>query len=403
MAPVCAVVVAGGSGQRFGNPGGKQLVNVAGRPLMSWSIRAFDRSDKVGHIVVVCPAERRAEMRRLAIDPFDYDTPISFADAGDTRQDSTRAGVHAVPAGFEYVAIHDGARPLITTEAIDHAIDVLVSDRSLDGVVCGQPAIDTLKIVDGDNIVETPPRELYWAAQTPQIFSVDAMKRAHAAAIAEGFIGTDDSSLVERMGGRVRCVQSPRDNLKVTVPEDLRPVTAILLAAWLRERTFPMFSNLRIGHGYDVHRLVEGRRCIIGGVDIPYERGLLGHSGCQMCSRTPCRRHSGACRGGDIGKLFPDTDPAYEGADSMVLLARVMDYARELGFEFVDADCTIACQQPKITPHRDAMRANLAHALGVDVENVGVAATTTEKLGWEGQGEGIGAWAVCLLQKTVKE
>ena len=233
MAPVCAVVVAGGSGQRFGNPGGKQLVNVAGRPLMSWSIRAFDRSDKVGHIVVVCPAERRAEMRRLAIDPFDYDTPISFADAGDTRQDSTRAGVHAVPAGFEYVAIHDGARPLITTEAIDHAIDVLVGDRSLDGVVCGQPAIDTLKIVDVDNIVETPPREL--------------------------------------------------------------------------------------------------------------------------------------------------------------------------GFEFVDADCTIACQQPKITPHRDAMRANLAHALGVDVENVGVAATTTEKLGWEGQSEGVGAWAVCLLQKTVKE
>ena len=212
MAPVCAVVVAGGSGQRFGNPGGKQLVNVAGRPLMSWSIRAFDRSNKVGHIVVVCPAERRAEMRRLAIDPFDYDTPISFADAGETRQDSTRAGVHAAPAGFEYVAIHDGARPLITTEAIDHAIDVLVGDRALDGVVCGQPAIDTLKIVDGDNIVETPPRELYWAAQTPQIFSV-----------------TDDSSLVERMGGRVRCVQSPRDNLKVTVPEDLRPVTAILL------------------------------------------------------------------------------------------------------------------------------------------------------------------------------
>ncbi len=156
--------------------------------------------------------------------------PISFADAGDTRQDSTRAGVHAVPAGFEHVAIHDGARPLITTEAIDHAIDVLVSDRALDGVVCGQPAIDTLKIVDGDDIGrDAAQRELYWAAQTPQIFSVDAMKRAHAAAIAEGFIGTDDSSLVERMGGRVRCVQSPRDNLKVTVPEDLRPVTAILL------------------------------------------------------------------------------------------------------------------------------------------------------------------------------
>ncbi len=116
---------------------------------------------------------------------------------------------------------------------------MLVSDRALDGVVCGQPAIDTLKIVDGDNIVETPPRELYWAAQTPQIFSVDAMKRAHAAAIAEGFIGTDDSSLVERMGGRVRCVQSPRDNLKVTVPEDLRPVTAILLGRMAEGEDLP--------------------------------------------------------------------------------------------------------------------------------------------------------------------
>ena len=229
VASVCAVVVAGGCGSRFGNPGGKQLVNVAGRPMMTWSIMAFDRSVFVRHIVVVCPAEREAEMRRQATDPFTFRTPISFATAGDTRQDSTRAGVEAVPEGFTHVAIHDGARPLITTEAIDHAIEALLSDPSLDGVVCGQPAIDTLKIVEGDRIVETPPRSRYWAAQTPQIFKVDAMRRAHEAAAGEGFVGTDDSSLVERMGGCVRCVQSPRDNLKVTVPEDLRPVTAILL------------------------------------------------------------------------------------------------------------------------------------------------------------------------------
>ncbi|MDY2777350.1 MAG: 2-C-methyl-D-erythritol 4-phosphate cytidylyltransferase [Collinsella sp.] len=226
---VCAVVVAGGCGSRFGNPGGKQLVNVAGRPMMTWSIMAFDRSIFVGHIVVVCPPARRAEMRRLAIEPFGFSTPITFADAGETRQDSTRAGVEAVPLGFEYVAIHDGARPLITTEAIDNAISALASDAAIDGVVCGQPAIDTLKIVDGNSIVETPPRSMYWAAQTPQIFDVESMRRAHAAALAEGFVGTDDSSLVERMGGTVLCVESPRDNLKVTVPEDLRPVTAILL------------------------------------------------------------------------------------------------------------------------------------------------------------------------------
>ena len=157
-------------------------------------------------------------------------------------------------------------------------------------------------------------------------------------------------------------------------------------------------GTLRIGHGYDVHRLVEGRRCIIGGVDIPYERGLLGHSDADVLAHALADAILGAARAGDIGQLFPDTDPAYEGADSLVLLARVMEHVRSLGFELVDADCTIAAQAPKIGPHREAMRANLARALGVSVEQVGVKATTTERLGWEGRGEGIGAWAVCILE-----
>lgn len=228
-ADVCAVIVAGGCGQRFGNPGGKQLVNVAGRPLMTWSIMAFDRSANVGRIVVVCPPERAGEMRRLAIDPFGFATPLTIAEAGETRQDSTRAGLDAVPAGYAYVAVHDAARPLITTEAIDRAICALRCTPAADGAVCGQPAIDTLKIVRGNAIQSTPPRSMYWAAQTPQIFKVEALRRAHDAADADGFVGTDDSSLVERAGGHVLCVDSPRDNLKVTLPEDLRPVTAILL------------------------------------------------------------------------------------------------------------------------------------------------------------------------------
>ena len=156
---------------------------------------------------------------------------------------------------------------------------------------------------------------------------------------------------------------------------------------------------LRIGHGYDVHRLVEGRRGIIGGVDIPHGKGLLGHSDADVLTHALADAILGAMRGGDIGKLFPDTDPAYEGADSLKLLAEVMAYARREGFELIDADCTIVCQEPKISPHREAMRENLARALGVSVENVGVKATTTERLGWEGQGEGIGAWAVCLLER----
>ena len=156
---------------------------------------------------------------------------------------------------------------------------------------------------------------------------------------------------------------------------------------------------LRIGHGYDVHRLVEGRRCIIGGVDIPHDKGLLGHSDADVLSHALADAILGAMRGGDIGKLFPDTDPVYKGADSLKLLAEVMAYARREGYEFVDADCTLACQEPKISPYRDRMRENLSAALGVPVECVGVKATTTEQLGWEGKGEGIGAWAVCLLER----
>ena len=156
---------------------------------------------------------------------------------------------------------------------------------------------------------------------------------------------------------------------------------------------------LRIGHGYDVHRLVEGRRCIIGGVDIPHDKGLLGHSDADVLTHALADAILGAMRGGDIGKLFPDTDPVYKGADSLKLLAEVMAYARREGYEFVDADCTLACQEPKISPYRDRMRENLSAALGVPVECVGVKATTTEQLGWEGKGEGIGAWAVCLLER----
>ena len=158
-----------------------------------------------------------------------------------------------------------------------------------------------------------------------------------------------------------------------------------------------MFSNLRIGHGYDVHRLVEGRRCIIGGVDIPYERGLLGHSDADVLAHALADAILGACRGGDIGKLFPDTDPAYEGADSMKLLAAVAGFVRDRGYEILDVDSVIAAQAPKLSPYRDQMRENLARAMGISPENVGVKATTTEHLGFEGREEGISATAVALL------
>lgn len=154
---------------------------------------------------------------------------------------------------------------------------------------------------------------------------------------------------------------------------------------------------MRIGHGYDVHRLVEGRKLILCGVDIPHTLGLLGHSDADVATHAVADAILGATRLGDLGKLFPDTDPAYEGADSLRLLSEVMRLARERGYHLVDCDCTIAAQAPKLAPHRDEMRANLARALGVGVESVGVKATTTERLGFVGREEGMAAWAVALL------
>lgn len=158
--------------------------------------------------------------------------------------------------------------------------------------------------------------------------------------------------------------------------------------------------NLRIGQGYDVHQLVEGRKLIMGGVGIPHTRGLLGHSDADVLAHAVADALLGGVRGGDIGKLFPDTDPAFEGADSLVLLGRTMGLARSLGCELVDADCTVAAQAPKLSPYRDEMRARLAGALGVDAARVGLKATTTERLGFVGREEGIAAWAVVLMECT---
>ncbi len=161
-------------------------------------------------------------------------------------------------------------------------------------------------------------------------------------------------------------------------------------------------KDLRIGQGMDVHAFSEGRKLILGGVDIPHTKGLLGHSDADVLAHAVADALLGGIRGGDIGKLFPDTDPAYEGADSMKLLAAVADLVRERGFDIVDVDSVIAAQAPKLSPYRDQMRENLAHAMGIAVENVGVKATTTEHLGFEGREEGISATAVCLLARCRK-
>ena len=226
-----AIILAGGSGERFGKEGGKQLVEIGGKPILTWSVEAFDAVGDIGLIVIVCPAERQGEYLSKAVDPFSFATPIVVAAAGSTRQESAFSGLELVPEEYEFVMLHDGARPLITKELIEHTISTLKGNIDCDGALVGHPSIDTLKVVENGVVVGTPDRSVFWNAQTPQVFRAGIYRRAHASALSDGFVGTDDSSLIERLGGRVLMVEGKRDNIKLTVPEDYLIISAAIRAA----------------------------------------------------------------------------------------------------------------------------------------------------------------------------
>lgn len=224
-----AIILAGGTGERFGKEGGKQLVEIAGKPVLTWSAEAFDAVGDIGLIVIVCPDDRRDEYLKKAIDPFPFVTPVVVASSGPSRQESAFSGLEYVPDEYDYVVLHDGARPLISPELVAHAIATLKGNIDCDGAVVAHPAVDTLKVVENGVIVGTPDRRVFWNAQTPQVFRAGIYRRAHASALSDGFMGTDDSSLIERLGGRVLVVEGKRDNIKLTVPEDF-----LMLAAAVR-------------------------------------------------------------------------------------------------------------------------------------------------------------------------
>lgn len=225
----CAIIVAGGTGSRFGRAGGKQLVELAGMPVLAWSVRAFDAAPSVASMVVVVPASRLEEMRELVLGAVDCHTPLSFAPSGPTRQMSVRSGLGQAPESCELVAIHDGARPLIGVQTIEASLQALANAPQLGGVICASRVTDTLKVsADGATVDDTPDRTRYWAAQTPQVFRRAEILHWHELAADEGFEATDDAALAEHFGKRVGLVEAPRDNIKVTLPEDLALAEALL-------------------------------------------------------------------------------------------------------------------------------------------------------------------------------
>lgn len=374
-----AVVAAAGSSLRNGGKD-KLTAVLGGETVLCRTLRALDATPSVAELVLVCRADRVEELSALAARAVTK--PFRTVVGGATRGESVLRGVEA--ASGELVAVHDGARPFVSPEEIEA---VITAGAESGAAVLACPIRDTVKEAEDGRVVATRDRSRLWCAQTPQVFRRDLLLRGYRLCLDRGESPTDDCAAAEAAGASVVIVEGSPKNMKLTTPADFDMARGILAR-----------PALRVGHGYDVHRLTEGRPLILGGVDIPFEKGLLGHSDADVLTHAAADALLGALALGDIGKHFPDTDPAYAGADSLMLLSRVAELCREAGYRLSDLDVTVLCQRPKLAPHIPAMRENLARALGCDASLVSVKATTEEGLGFTGSGEGIAAHAVCMME-----
>lgn len=389
-----AIIAAAGSGSRMETSQPKQFLDLCGRPVLVHTALAFLRIPAISCIVLIVPETYREHVSCLVThyQLNNYAAQIKIVTGGLTRQDSVTKGLEALPAETEVVLVHDGARPLVSEAII---LDCLQTAAVKGAAIAAIAVKDTLKSVVDGQIVSTLDRQGVWQAQTPQAARVELLKNAIAVATADGFSGTDEASILERAGCDVEIVEGSERNIKITRPEDLD-----LAERLLRSDSSSGMGTVRVGHGYDAHRLVGKRDLVLGGVKIEHDKGLLGHSDADVLCHAICDAILGAVGLGDIGRHFPDTDPSLKGVSSMELLRHVVVMATEKGFHPVNIDATIIAEIPKLAPYIDAMRQNLAQCCGLDDGAVNIKATTTEGLGFVGREEGIAAHALVLLHSS---
>jgi 2-C-methyl-D-erythritol 4-phosphate cytidylyltransferase/2-C-methyl-D-erythritol 2,4-cyclodiphosphate synthase len=381
-----AVIAAGGSGKRLGADISKQYLSLGALPVVARTLDVFARVDAVNEIIVVVPESDLEFVREKIVEKYSIPKVGAVVAGGAERQDSVGNALAALTGPCEIVVVHDAVRPFVTAGMIT---DVIEEARKTGAASIGVTAKDTIKETDDERLVKaTVPRRNLWLTQTPQAFRYDLLVRAHVLAKEEGFYGTDDASLVERLGVPVRMVDGSYENIKITTPEDLK------IARALADGSMTAKTVLRSGIGYDSHRFVPDRKLILGGVEIPFAKGLAGHSDADALLHAVCDALLGMAGAGDIGRHFPDDDEAYRGISSLHLLERVGEIIARKGVTIANIDVTVITELPKLAPYIDAMRANIARVLKIPAASVSIKAKTNEGMGFVGRGEGLAALAV---------
>jgi 2-C-methyl-D-erythritol 4-phosphate cytidylyltransferase/2-C-methyl-D-erythritol 2,4-cyclodiphosphate synthase len=382
---VTAIVAAAGRGARVGGPTPKQFLELGGRTVLERSVRIFLEHEAVDDLVVALPHDQASSAPAWL---HGAAKPVVIAEGGSRRQDSVANAFERVPAQADVVLIHDAARPFASAALVSRTIAAAAASGA---AVAAVRASDTVKQAseDGRFVRTTLARETIFLAQTPQAFRRTVLADAIALG-RSGFAATDEAMLAERAGHRVQLVEGERSNVKITTPDDLDSAR--------REDGKARTTVGRVGIGYDLHRLVEGRPLILGGVVIPAPKGALGHSDADAICHAVTDAILGAAGLGDIGRHFPDTDPAWKGASSLDLLGRAARLVRDAGFAVAHVDVVVILEAPKLGPHRDAMCARVAAAVGIETAGVSIKAKTNEGVDAVGRGEAIAAHAVAVLQ-----
>ncbi|WDV45445.1 2-C-methyl-D-erythritol 4-phosphate cytidylyltransferase [Clostridiaceae bacterium M8S5] len=393
---ISTIIVAAGSGKRMKSNTSKQFMMVEKKPMLAYTIEKFQKCKYIDEIILVLKQEDIEVTKENIIKKYNLQKVKKIVIGGKERYNSVHEGLKNVNKNCDIVLIHDGARPNVSQEIILRGIMGVIKYKAC---VIGVPVIDTIKTVDeNDKILQTPPRKQLWKAQTPQCFDYNLIMNAYNKALKEDIEFTDDSLLLEKLGYKVKMVIGDYNNIKVTVPRDLN-----ILKVLNNEDDYEKKEEcqMRVGMGYDVHKLVEGRKLILGGVEIEHTKGLLGHSDADVLVHALMDSILGALALGDIGKHFPDTEGEYKDISSMKLLSRVYDLMTGSAYEVVNIDCTISAQKPKLAGYIDAMRENIAKVLNINIDKINIKATTTEKLGFEGREEGISVQSICMLRKVL--